>query len=268
MQKIFAFRLPDVSIGHPNAFYSWVNSHINPSTPVKETNISTKNLEDIFNRITAEKNRQIHNYDYVSAQFFVNDQQTFTYEQYTNWAMTHSSRCLVAEVREGLYKLTVVSTGLGYSIDSHLPIDIPLFSFYSKQWFDGKEYHIQFADNDSEFTSTELEIPINPFPLVDFDYQATKEVNKTNQQLAEEVALKIREVIPYEDVEDYVYRDLLSALEHSKEFRGGFYEPLNLRVSISSIPVKGGTIYFPFATFSFGTRFSQVLSPIFIPAFE
>lgn len=245
-----------------------MNSHINPSTPVKETNISTKNLEDIFNRITAEKNRQIHNYDYVSAQFFVNDQQTFTYEQYTNWAMTHSSRCLVAEVREGLYKLTVVSTGLGYSIDSHLPIDIPLFSFYSKQWFDGKEYHIQFADNDSEFTSTELEIPINPFPLVDFDYQATKEVNKTNQQLAEEVALKIREVIPYEDVEDYVYRDLLSALEHSKEFRGGFYEPLNLRVSISSIPVKGGTIYFPFATFSFGTRFSQVLSPIFIPAFE
>lgn len=268
MQKVFAFRLPDVSIGHPNAFYSWVNSHINPSTPVKETNISTKNLEEIFNRITAEKNRQIHNYDYVSAQFFVNDQQAFTHEQYTNWAMTHSLRCLVAEVREGLYKLSVVSTGLGYSIDSQLPIDIPLFSFYSKQWFDGNEYHIQFADNEVEFSSTELEIPINPFPLVDFDYQATKEVSKNNQQLVEEVALKIRDVIPYEDVEDCVYRDLLTALKHSKDFRGGFYEPLNLRVSISCIPVKGGTTYFPYVTFSFGIRFSQVLSPIFIPTIE
>ena len=49
MQKVFAFRLPDVSIGHPNAFYSWVNSHINPSTPVKETNIL-----EIEYRLTSE----------------------------------------------------------------------------------------------------------------------------------------------------------------------------------------------------------------------
>lgn len=264
MQKVFAFRLPEVSIGHPNAFYSWVNSHINPSTPVQETAIGTKNLERIYEKIIAEKNRQIHNFDYVSAQFFINDGKSLTHEQYTNWAMTHSLRCYVAEVREGLYKLSVVSTGLAYSVDSQLPIDITLFSFYSKQWFDGNEYHIQFAENDIEFSSTEVEIPINPFPLVDFVYQATKEVAKTNTQLVEEVSLKIREAVPYEEIEATVYCELMKALDNSKSFRGGFYDPLNLQFSLNCIPSKGGVIYFPYVSFSFGIRFSQVLSPIFI----
>ena len=271
----FAIRLPRESIVSVQTLVSWITAHLSPSIPVQKCSITENNLNEIYGEFAQEIDTQL-SYEQFKATSFAGGRHEVTELEHKGWLQQQELELHVTVTELGVAKLALIISGPSVATTEGITFGHQqIFTFGYRAYYRGDDSFVLGLLHEEDLQTPNLipegTQPLSFDPVLNVDYRASKEDNRTHEQIAEDFVMAIGSMLDQQGfggddaLTTKLYGNVRDFFKNSWDFSGSFHEPLYAQLYGNVVPNPEGRKLFLTVTTSYGKQYRLVLPVIQLP---